>query len=533
MTIVSLSFFVFVAAVLAAYFLTPAKWRWVVLLAGSCAFYWLNSRWLLLVLLCTALATYGIGLWIQKIMDAGAADLAAHKAELTREARRERKQATKRAARRVLTLGILLDLAPLLFLKYFDFFASSANALLTRTGAGTRLPLLNLMLPLGISFYTLQAIAYLVDTYRGKVRADRNPAKFLLFMSFFPQIIQGPIPRHSQLACQLYEGHDFDYDRLCRGAQLMLWGLFKKLVIGERIAIAVDYLFAHYQRYSGPVVFLGVALYGIQVYADFSGGMDIARGVAQMLGIELELNFRQPYFSASVEEFWRRWHITMGSWMRDYVFYPLSMSKAFTALGQRGRKALGQYVGNRLGPFCAMFIVYILVGLWHGPRWSYVAFGLWNGAFIMLGILLEDVYAWMRKKLGVDGETITWRAFRIARTFVVVSFGRYFSRADGLRTALSMLKRTFIHWNDLSFLTDGTLLTLRLDTANWVLLLLCVIGLFCVDCVHEREISFREIIARQPLIFRWGIYIAAVLAILIFGIYGPGYNAADFIYQGF
>ena len=533
MTIVSLAFFAFVAALLVVYFVAPKNWRWTVLLAGSLIFYWLNSGKLLLVLLATSMATFGVGLWIQKIQDKGAAWLAEHKAELTREARKAAKQSTKRSARRVLTLGILVVLAPLLFLKYFDFFASSANALLEKAGAGGRLPLLNLLLPLGISFYTLQAIAYMVDIYRGKARADRNPAKFLLFMSFFPQIIQGPIPRHGQLAHQLYEGHDFDYDRLCRGAQLMLWGLFKKLVIGERIAIAVDHLFAQYQSYSGLVIFLGVTMYGLQVYADFSGGMDIARGVSQMLGIGLELNFNQPYFSSSVEEFWRRWHITMGSWMRDYVFYTLSMSKAFTAMGQKGRKLLGQYVGNRLGPFCAMFIVYILVGLWHGPRWSYVAFGLWNGIFIMVGILLDDVYARARERLGIREDAVTFRIFRIARTFIVISFGRYFSRAGGLQMALDMIRRTFIHWWDLSFLTDGTLLTLKLDTANWVFLLLCVLWLFFVDFVHEKGISFRDVLARQPLIFRWALLITAILVMLIFGIYGPGYNAADFIYQGF
>ena len=533
MTIVSLSFFAFVAVLLAVYFITPAKWRWVALLAGSYVFYWLNSRWLLLVMAGTSLATYGFGLWIQHIQDAGASYLEVHKAELTREAKRDRKQATKRAARRVLVLGILLDLGALLVLKYGGFFTLNANRLLARVGVGPRVPVLNLLLPLGISFYTLQAIAYMADIYRGKIRADRNPAQFMLFMSFFPQILQGPIPRYGQLAHQLYEGHDFDYDRLCSGVQLMLWGVFKKLVIGERVAIPVNYLFSHYTNYTGLIVFLGAAMYGIQVYADFSGGMDIARGVAHMLGIELELNFTQPYFSSSVEEFWRRWHITMGSWMRDYVFYPLSMSKAFTAMGKKVRKVLGDFVGKRVGPFCAMFIVYILVGLWHGPRWSYVAFGVWNGAFIMVGILLEDVYGWMRGKLGFEEAAYSWRTFRIVRTFAVISLGRYFSRADGLRVALSMLKRTLKNWWDLSFITNGTLIKLGLSTANWVLLLMCVLLLFWVDHVHERGVSLRTVIARQHLVFRWGIYIAAVLAIIIFGIYGPVYNAADFIYQGF
>jgi hypothetical protein len=309
--------------------------------------------------------------------------------------------------------------------------------------------------------------------------------------------VQGPIPRHGQLASQLYEGHDFDYTRMCHGVQLMVWGLFKKLVIGERIAIPVNALFDGYASYSGPILFLAAAMYGLQVYADFSGGMDVARGVAQILGIELELNFRQPYFSSSVEEFWRRWHMTMGNWMRDYVFYPLSMSKAFTAFGQKSRKVLGQYVGKRLPPFCAMFIVYILVGLWHGAAWNYVVFGLWNGVFIMLGILMDGLHDKARQLLRIQEETVTWRAFRIIRTFVVISFGRYFSRGNSLRDALDMIGRSLKNWRDITFLTNGTLLKLGLDTANWVVLGIFLLVLFHVDLAHEKGVALRESIDKQ------------------------------------
>lgn len=533
MTFVSLPFFAFTAGLALLYFLTPRRYRWVILLAGSYAFYWLNSRWLVLVLFGTTAATFLIGGWIQKVRDRDQAWLEANKAGLTREARKAKKQATKRSTRRILVLGIVIDLGALLYLKYFNFFAGNVNAVLTSLGAGARVPTLSLLLPLGISFYTLQAIAYMTDIYRGKAKADRNLGQFMLFMSFFPQIVQGPIPRHGQLAHQLYEGHDFDYRRMCFGVQLMLWGLFKKLVISERIAIPVNALFSNYTQYKGPILFLAAAMYGLQVYADFSGGMDIARGVAQVLGIELELNFNQPYFSSSVEEFWRRWHMTMGSWMRDYIFYPLSMSKAFTAFGQKSRKLLGDFVGKRLPPFCAMFIVYILVGLWHGPSWNFVAFGVWNGVFIMLGILLEEVYRRIREKCGIKEKMVTWRLFRILRTFVVISFGRYFSHASGLRHALAMLGRTFQNWRDISFITNGTLLKLGLNTANWIALAACLLMLLYVDYVHEKGVSLRVVFARQALVFRWLIYIAAVLAILIFGIYGPEYNAASFIYQQF
>lgn len=533
MTFVSLAFFAFVAALTLVYFLVPKAYRWTVLLVGSYAFYWLNSRRLTLVLLGTTVVTYLIGLWIQRVRDRRKDYLQAHRAEMSREDRKAYNNATKRSTRRILLLGILVTLAPLIYLKYSNFFINNVNALLSRLKVQAQLNHVNLLLPLGISFYTLQAIAYLTDVYRGKATADHNPAKFLLFMSFFPQIVQGPIPRHSQLANQLYEGHDFDYTRMCHGIQLMVWGLFKKLVIGERIAIPVNALFDGYASYTGPILFLAAAMYGLQVYADFSGGMDVARGVSQILGIELELNFRQPYFSSSVEEFWRRWHMTMGNWMRDYVFYPLSMSKAFTAFGQKSRKVLGQYIGKRLPPFCAMFIVYILVGLWHGAAWNYVVFGLWNGVFIMLGILMDGIHDKARKKLQIKEETVTWRAFRIIRTFLVISFGRYFSRGNSLGDALGMIGRSFRNWRDITFLTNGTLLNLGLDNANWIVLGIFLLVLFHVDLAHERGVSIRDSIDRQNLIFRWLIYIAAVLVILVFGMYGPHYDAARFIYQEF
>ena len=533
MTIVSLPFFLFVAALVLLYYLAPGKFRWVVLLLGSCLFYWLNSGLLLLVLLGTALLSFLIGLWIETLNDRLRRELKERGGELSKEEKKARKDAVKKRSKAILLLGILLVLGALLFLKYFNFFTENLNRLFPDPSGEDRFPTLHLLLPLGISFYTLQAIAYMVDIYRGKIRADRNVLKFVLFMSFFPQIVQGPIPRHAQLAGQLYEGHKFDYREFCFGIQLMLWGLTKKLVLADLLALPVNALFQNYKDYTGPILFLASLLYGFQIYADFSGGMDIARGVSQMLGIRLELNFKQPYFAASIEDFWRRWHITLGGWMRDYVFYPLSLSKGFTNLSRKCRKLLGQYVGKRLPAFLSMFIVYFLVGFWHGAQWKYVAYGLWNSLFIMSGILLENVYRVTREKCGIAENAFTWRVFRILRTTVIVSFGRYFTRSHRLMDALNMLKLSFQNWRDLSFLLDGTLMNLGLDHAHWHLLLLMLLLLFFVDLLHERGFSIRDSIARQPLVFRWLIYIAAVLLPLVFGGYGPGYDAASFIYEQF
>ena len=531
MTFVSIAFIIFAAITALVYFLVPKKGQWIVLLAASYLFFFINSEWLFLVLLLTTAVTWLIGRWVAAINRKGRELLQDGGAGLSREEKKAAKARTKKSARRVMLLGIAVDLGLLLFLKYYNFFAGNLNSLVAHF-VSWRLPSLGLILPLGISFYTLQAMAYIMDIYRNKYEPDRNFFQFMLFMSYFPQIVQGPIARYNQLACQLYEPHAFDYTRLTRGAQLALWGMMKKLIIADRIAGPVSTIFTNYTEYSGLIVFFAAAGYGIQVYADFSGGMDIARGVSQVFGIELEMNFNQPYFSQSVEEFWRRWHMTLGGWMRDYIFYPLSLSKTFANLGRRSRRFLGAFVGKRLPPFLAMFIVYLLVGFWHGPEWKYVAYGVWNAVFIMSGILLTEKYDQAKALCGIDGQSIGWQLFRMARTFCICSVGRIISNAHGLRAALHMLK-AMTRWRDLSFLANGQIHDLGLDTANWVVLLAAVAVLIAVDYLHERNVHIRETIAKQYFLFRWLIYYGAIAALLVFGLYGPGYDSASFIYEQF
>lgn len=534
MSIVSLAFFLFVSIVVLLYFIIPVKYRWIVLLAGSYVFYWFNGKWLVLILLGETLVTYLIGLWIQKVNDRNEAFILTEGRNLPKEERKELKAAAKKRARRILVLGVACDLGLLLFLRYYNFMGGSLNRLLTLLGAeGNVIPHLDILVPLGISFYTLQAISYLTDIYREKITIDRNPFIFMLFMSFFPQIVQGPIPRHSQLAHQLYQGNRFDYKQFCFGAQLVLWGLMKKLIIADRLAVAVNTLFTNYKTYYGPIVFLGAALYGIQVYADFSGGMDIALGVAEMMGIRLEKNFSQPYFASSVENFWRRWHMTLGSWMKDYVFYPLSLSKAFTKLGRKSRKLFGQYIGKRLPSILAMFIVFLLVGIWHGSGWNYLAYGVWNSIFIVSGILLQRFWQNCRGKMKIREETFAWKAFCMVRTFIIISAGRFFSHSQSLTAALVMFKHTIVRFWDFTFLGNGTLLKLGLKGYDWIILLIAVIILFAFDAVHEKGIRIREEIARRHLVFRWAIYLAAILLLLLFGMYGSSQSSASFIYEQF
>ncbi len=531
MTFVSLPFLLFVAGTALLYFLFPLKIRWTVLLAASGLYYYLNCRELALVLLGTTLVTYLLGLAIAGVYRRG--ERLAGSGGYGKEEKKRIRDGAKRKAKVLLWIGVLLDLGTLLFLKYHNFFAENANRLLETLGLSVRIPGHGFLLPLGISYYTLQAIGYLADVTRRKCEADRNPFRLLLFMSFFPQILQGPIPRYGELAGQLYEGHPFDHDRMCRGLELMLWGWFQKLVIADRAAIPVRKVFDDCASYEGPVVLLAVALLGVQMYADFAGGIDVARGIAEILGVELEANFRQPYFATSVEDFWRRWHVTLGTWMRDYVFYPLSLSKAFTGLGRRSRKVLGPSAGKRLPALLAMLLVYLLVGFWHGPDWKYVLYGLWNSFFIMAGILLEEPCRKARELAGIDGESLGWRIFQAVRTFLILSAGRIVSEGKDLASSLTMYRNLFVRWWDLSFLLDGSLEQLGLDAANWNLLWFCVLLLFAADLLHEREFRIRDTVQKQHFLFRWIVLLLAVLAILVFGIYGPSYDAASFLYEQF
>ena len=530
MAFVSVAFLVFVAVVALAYFLCPISHRWKVLLVASYSYFWINSKWLLLFMFAATVVSYYIANKIQQINENSKQYIRTHP-EMTAPQKKAWKDQTKKKTKQILKVGIFFDFGILIVLKYFNFFADISSQVLDCFGIV--IPQVKWLLPIGISFYTLQAVSYMTDVYRGKCDADQSLGRFMLFMSFFPQIVQGPIPRYSQLAHQLYEGHSFDYKRFTFGIQLILWGFMKKLIIAERVAVPTNMIFDQYQDYNGVTILLGAIFYGLQVYTDFSGGMDIAQGVSQIFGIELTLNFRQPYFSKSIEEFWRRWHITLGAWMREYVFYPLSLSKSFGKLSKRARRLFGQFFGKRLPAFLAMFIVYFLVGFWHGPNWKYVAYGVWNGIFIVCGILLEEVYEKTRNRLSIAEVSLSWRIFQIGRTFLLVSVGRFFSRAETLTDALEMFKRMFERWYDISPLINGSLTKLGLDHANWVVLMVAIAVLFSVDYLHERGVKIREGIAHQNIFFRWIIYYAAILLVVIFGMYGPGYDSSKFIYAQF
>lgn len=543
MTLISVEFALLWLVTAILYFVFPLKYRWTVLLASSAVFYFWGylgadpsknsplAMFFTLSIVYTIAVVYAVAIFLDKHNVRHKAYLKEHP-DLTRDEKKTLKAQVQKKKRKVLALGLVFCFGLLVFLKYFNFLSEQTFSVLSLFGVNGEAPKHSFLLPLGISFYTLQATSYIIDVYRGKIRAEKNFAKVALFVSFFPQIVQGPIGRFGHLAPQLYEGHRFNFTQAKHGAQLFLWGLIKKLTLAEYMGVIADEVFTNYDNYTGFVILLGSMLYGVQVYADFSGGMDMIRGVAQVFGIEMAVNFERPYFARSVSEFWRRWHITLGAWMKDYVFYPLSLSKAFNSLGKKTRKVFGNYVGKMLPTFLASFVAFFLVGVWHGSSYKYVAYGLWNSVIISGSIILEPFYKKVLGKLKVNTECFSWQLFQILRTFLLVSIGRIFSRADSLMASLKMLKNMFSEFNPWIF-TDGTIYTLGLKPREMFMVFLVILVLLVVSLMQEKGIRIRKALDEQNMLFQWFVIIGAIVFVLIYGAYGDSFSAADFVYQQF
>ena len=503
----------------AVYHLCPAKIRWVVLLLASYGFYASRSLAGLPFILATTGTTWLAALAIARIGEGGKARLKA--------AEKERKKAIRAAARRrqraVMLAALLLNFGLLAVLKYTDdvrgWFGASP---------------LGLLLPLGISFYTFQSMGYVLDVYREKVPAERNVGKLALFVSFFPQIIQGPIGVYDQLAHQLYDEHKYNFDNIRYGAELILWGFFKKLVIADRAVGMIHTVAGAYTDYAGTYVLLAALVYALQLYADFSGGIDISRGVAQMFGITMGENFRRPYFSRTLTEYWHRWHISLGDWLRNYLFYPLSISKAFLNWGRHAKQHLGNHIGKVLPTAVASLITFLVIGIWHGASWKYVAFGFWNGMVILVSTLLQPVSDKVVAGLHIERKSAWYQVFSMLRTFVVVLIGYYFDIADGFRAAMGMMAKSVTDLH-LSQLRPGAVLeALPLTRYDWCVLLFGTVVIFTASVIQERsQRTIREILDEKRLALRWVVLLGGIFAVVLMGVYGPGVQASEFVYMQF
>lgn len=407
----------------------------------------------------------------------------------------------------LLLAGCIVSNAGLLFLLKF---AASGSFLAARI----HLDRFAFLIPMGISFYTLQIIAYLVDVYKGKSKAEKNFLHYMLFVTYFPHILQGPIPRYEQLGRQLKAEHYFDYYSFVGGFELMLWGFFQKLVIADRANIIVNRLFGEYQNYPGMYMILAGCLYSIQLYTDFNGCVCIARGVSEMLGISLAENFDHPYFADSVQDFWHRWHMSLSSWLKDYIYIPLG--------------------GNRKGKkrkYINILLTFLVSGLWHGIGLHYIVWGMLHGLYQVMGQILTPVRDKIVMAFKVNRSSFSHRLLKQCCTFVLVMLAWVFFRASSTGQAIRMIKSMFTCFNPW-ILWNQSIYLLGLDAKNVWILIFSILVLWIVSFLQTR-FSVREKLSEQGIVFRYIIVYIAVFAILIFGIYGPGYDSAQFIYGNF
>ncbi|MBR7010454.1 MAG: MBOAT family protein [Oscillospiraceae bacterium] len=526
MSILSVSFLLFILGLCLVYFLVPKRFQWWVLLAFSLGFYALGGLLSLPWLLLTALSAWATARYIQDRADAEKAFLAAHKAELSKEERSARKAKGKKTRRRALTLCILLNVGVLCVFKYVHFLLAQANALAGLFGGEVR-DSVRWIVPLGVSFYTFQTLGYLCDVYWGKAKAERNPLKLLLFTSFFPQITQGPISAWNDLSAQLFAPHSLDYDSFSLGAQRLIWGFFKKMVAANILSGYVSDVFANYGSYSGLATFLGALCYAAQIYADFSGYMDIMCGLCQILGIRLTENFERPYFSKSVAEYWRRWHMSLGVWFKNYVYYPIAVSKWNQRLGKWAKKRLGKAFGNYLPATLALVVTWLATGLWHGASWGYIAWGGVNGLFIIFSMWMEGPYAKWKKALRIRESAWLWRAFQVGRTFLLVTFIKVLPEVGSLRDGLGLWKRIFTEHSLPHSLSE---LLPFVGDRRPLLAVLFSVGLMFLVSLLQRKGSVRALLRRRvPYLLRICVFVFLFFLILYFGVPASG-GLGDFIY---
>lgn len=519
---------VFLPLVLILYQFVPGKFRPAVLLAAGYVFFFSFSRLLFFYLIGATVVMYTAGL----LLDGMQQRFKEQKKGMERvEVKALKKRVTARE-RWIVAGGVVLLVGVLAVVKYYNFFAQNLTELLHLFSVQGGLKTITFLQPIGISFYTLQAVSYIVDVYEGKIRAERNFGRAALYMAFFPQIMEGPIARYEQTAAALWQGAPLSYRNLSMGAQRILWGLFKKIVIADRLNVAVSDIFTYYQNYDGAILALGAVAYTTQLYNEFSGCMDIVIGTAEMFGIVLPENFRQPFLSKNVSEFWRRWHMTLGAWLKDYIFYPISLSGWVKKLGNRTKERFGKHGAKIVVSVAALFPVWLTNGLWHGPQWSYIFFGMYYFVLIMASIAVEPLTARFHGRYQGLSSHPGYQVFQIVRTTFLVIIGELIFRSPGPTQALAMLKQIFTNFH-ISALFSAPMAEPGLDLQDTALIFVGVGIVFVVGLLHERGIHIRERVEKLPTPLRWLSYYALILGSLIFGAYGDGYLEVDLIYANF
>jgi alginate O-acetyltransferase complex protein AlgI len=463
----SFQFLVFFIVVTIGYFMLPFKHRAWFLLAASCYFYMFFVPIYILILAFTIGVDYVAGIYIE--------NASGHRRKF------------------FLVMSIVANVGVLCVFKYYNFFVENANIALLHMGVSA-LPFLKIMLPIGLSFHTFQAMSYTIEVYRGKQAAERNFIIYALYVMFYPQLVAGPIERPQNMLHQFKEKHDFNYSAVISGLRLILWGIFKKMVIADRLAIYVNEVYNHLPHYTGVPLILATLFFTIQIYCDFSGYSDIAIGTARIMGFTLMQNFNIPYYAQSISEFWRRWHISLSTWFRDYVYFPLG--------GNRVKE-------SRL--YFNLFVVFTISGLWHGAGWTFIIWGALHAFYLIMGHLNNNLRLKFNHLTGLDKNPVLLKAVAVGTTFILVSFAWIFFRANSLHDALYVVTHLFKYNGQLGI---GSMTPLNFYFA--------VASIMVMETVHyfQNKGTVTLVLSKQPVIYRWGIYTFFILSIIFFGNFG-------------
>lgn len=518
MSILSFSFLAFVLILLVVYYLIPQKYRWTILLIGSLVYYYLSSGKLIIFIILSTIIIYLIGLVLNKYNEK-ISDL--KESSLKDDEKKLLKEKYTKYKKRFILLGVLLNISGIVFTKYLGFVIENINNLLNITPLNFNIPIFKILVPLGISYYTLEAISYIVDIYRGKYAASKNIFKVALYLLYFPKIIEGPISRFNELSKEFYENNKLDFSKIIIGLDLVIYGLFKKMVIADRAGIYVNQVFG--STTGGLTTIVAMILYTVQIYAEFSGCIDIIRGVSMLFGIKLPLNFKRPFFSKSIQEFWTRWHISLGAWIKEYVFFPVSLSKMNTKVCMFCKQKLTPYLYKFIATAFPLLFVWLVNGIWHGASYKYIAYGMYYYVVMMLGLLTKPCTDWLTKKLKLSGALL--KTIQILRTIILVIIGMTLFRANTITEFISMLGSIFHK--------GSGILDYGLVRIDFIILIICNLLILIVGILEEKKIiNIEEGFTKNPLI-RSCIYTLLLCVIIIFGIYGEGYDASNFIYGAF
>lgn len=484
----SLQFVIFFPIVIILYFLIPYKKRWILLLIASYYFYMCWKVDYILLIIISTLIDYICSNKMSQI-----------------------KEKVKR--KKWLLISIFSNIGILFGFKYFNFFSENIQTLFNNYNVFYEMPLFNVLLPVGISFYTFQTLSYTIDVYNNKTPAQKHLGVFAVYVSFFPQLVAGPIERSNHLLPQFFRKHDFSYIRVKAGLQKMLWGFFKKIVIADNLAILVDGVYNNVDNYSGLTLIAATIFFTFQIYCDFSGYSDIAIGTAKVMGFELRENFKRPYFSKSIREFWQRWHITLSTWFRDYVYIPLG--------GNRTIKWRWYY---------NIFITFLVSGLWHGANWTFVIWGALHGTYLIIALALTNPKKQFSSLIQKQSKSFN-KLLDVTITFILVAFAWIFFRANNLDDAIYIISNLFVNYNEILNLSElrTQFRGLGLFQEDLIKCFLLILALFLYSS-YERSGNVWEKLQEKPKWIRWSIYYILVYSILFIA---PHSNVNNFIYFQF